>query len=246
MVVLTRSTFPNKVDSFAELYDLPPSMVAKAKRYQDLKMKPTLNATEQAELNTISVELGHYIITPETWNKFGDALINVETFFKEEVDGYIDTKQSEWADYVRDFRFVGVHDSDNAYEFQNMVHASKEEEDIDRGGTITQGDLFMALSDVPIGTEITSSKYWQKISIKGDKGDVGLNTSLKGRYNETISYAVGDAVTFDGNIFFCIEDTTVGISPADSKHWFLYDRTYVSINEPIVKQQGLLWIEIEE
>jgi hypothetical protein len=246
VMVANRSKFPQEIDSFVELYDIPPSLMAKAKRYQELKMKPSLTSMEQNELNQLSNELGHYIITPETWNKFADAVVNVETFFKEEVDGYIDQKQSEWANYVKDFRYVGVHDENKTYKFQNMVQLSEEEDDTDEGGTLTQGDLYLALRDVPKGVKITNTSYWQKISAKGDKGDVGLNTHLKGRFNTTLSYQVGDAVTFEGNLYFCIKDTTAGIDPTNSSYWFLYDRTIVSKTKPTTPQQGLLWIEIED
>jgi hypothetical protein len=233
MVALAnRSTFPEQIDSFVELYDLPPSLVASAKRYQELKIKPTLNATEQTELNNLTTTLGNYIITPETWNKMGDSIVSMETFIKDEVDGYIQAKQGEWADYVKDFHYVGVHNADNSYVFQNMVKDN--------------GNLYLALKDVPVEIEITNTTYWQKISAKGDKGDVGLNTFLKGAYSDTATYVVGDAIIFNGNIFYCIKDTTAGVAPTNSTHWFLYDRNIVSNTLPTNAQQGLLWIEVEE
>lgn len=232
MVSLSRSLFPQQIDQFTELFDLPPSLVASAKRYQELKMKPTLNATEQTELNNLSTQLGSYIITPETWNKFGDSLVNMQTFIKDNVDGYIQTKQAEWANYVKDFKYVGVHTTTKAYEFQNMVKHN--------------GDLYLATQDVPTGKQITDTGYWQKISTKGDKGDVGLNTHLKGAYSASTAYIVGDAVIYNGNIYYCIKNTTVGTAPTNSEYWYLYERTIISSTAPVTTQQGLLWIEIEE
>jgi hypothetical protein len=232
MVALTRSNFPQQIDSFVELYDLPPSLVASAKRYQELKIKPTLNATEQTELNNLSVTLGNYIITPETWNKFADSLTSMQTFIKDEVDGYIDIKQSEWANYVKDFHYVGVHATTTAYEFQNMVKHN--------------GDLYLALKNVPTGIAITNTSYWQKMSTKGDKGDVGLNTFLRGEFSSTTTYVTGDAVTYNGNLFFCLKNTTAGITPTNAEYWFLYDRTIISETAPTTVQKGLMWIEVVE
>lgn len=227
--ILTRSTFPQQIDQFAELYDLPPSLTVSAKRYQELKMKPTLNASEQQELNNLSVELGNYIITPETWNKFADAVVNVETFFKEQVDGYILAKQEEWSSFVESFRSAGEYSDAIAYKFQNMVTYN--------------GDLYLCLKDTVEGTNPTNAEFWQKISTKGDKGDIGLNLYLKGDYNESTVYAVGDAVIFNGVLFYCIQETTAGIDPTNSTYWFLYDRTIVSASAPTITQQGLIWIE---
>lgn len=36
-----------------------------------------------------------------------------------------------------------------------------------------EGNSYIAVSDVPAGTELTDSKYWQRIASKGDKGDIG-------------------------------------------------------------------------
>lgn len=232
LILANRSTFPSQIDTFKELYDLPPSLVASAKRYQELKIKPTLNATEQTELNNLTTQLGSYIISPESMNKFQDSLTNMQVFIKDEIDGYINGKQVEWANYVKDFKLIGNHSTSIAYEFQNMVKYN--------------GDLYLALKDVPVGTAITSTTHWQKISTKGDKGDVGLGVSLKGAFNATLTYAIGDAVTYNGNIFYCIKGTTAGIVPTNSTYWFLYDRTIVSQTAPANRQQGLLWIEVVE
>lgn len=225
------SKFPSQIDEFPELYDLPPNLVASAKRYQELKIKPTLNATEQQELNNLTTQLGDYIITPQTWNKFASSLVNMQTFIKDEVDGYVQGKQSEWANYVKDFTFKGTYNSTTAYEFQNMVKYN--------------GDLYLCTKNAK-GVTPTDTGYWQKISTKGDKGDVGLNTHLKGAYSDTLTYAIGDAVVFNGNIFYCIKATTAGINPTNAGYWFLYDRTIASSTEPTFKQQGLMWIQVQE
>lgn len=226
------SSFPEQVDTFVELYDLPPSLVASAKRYQELKIKPTLNATEQTELNNLTTTLGNYIITPQTWNKFASALVNVETFFKQEVDGYIDDKQTLWSGFVNAFKYVGAYSSTAVYKFQNMVTYN--------------GDLYLCKKDTTAGIAPTNTTYWQKISSKGDKGETGLNAYYKGQYSATDTYAVGDAVSYNGLIYYCKQATTAGTAPSNGTYWFLWDRTVVSATAPATSQQGLLWIEIQE
>lgn len=226
-----RSTFPNQIDSFPELYDLPPNLVTQAKRYQELKMKPTLTSAEQGELNGLSTQLAQFIITPETFNKFADAVVNVETFFTQEVMGFIEAKQVLWDSYVKAFKYIGVHSTATAYKFQNMAKSSN-------------GDLYLALRDVPIGTAITNTTYWQKISTKGDKGDVGLNAYYKGNYSATATYAVGDAVSYNGLIYYCKQATTAGTAPTDGTFWFLWDRQIVSATAPATRQEGLIWVKL--
>lgn len=224
-----RSTFPEKIDSFVELYDLPPSKVAKAKRLQDLKQKPTLNATEQDELNNLVVELGNYIITPETWNKFADSLVNVETFFTQEVMGYIEAKQKLWDSYVKAFTYKGVYNAETQYRYQNMITYN--------------GDLYLCTRDAK-GIVPTNTTYWQKISAKGDKGDVGLNTYYKGAYDPTKTYAVGDAVDYQGNLYYAKVATSAGQSPTNSNAWYMFVPSVVTgSTAPNNPQQGLIWIQ---
>jgi hypothetical protein len=228
-----RSTFPEQIDSFVELYDLPPNLVTQAKRYQELKMKPTLTSTEQNELNGLTTQLSSFIITPETFNKFADAVVNVETFFTQEVMGFIEAKQTQWDTYVKAFKYIGVHSTSTAYKFQNMVKNSN-------------GDLYLALKDVPTGKALTDTAYWQKISTKGDKGDVGLNAYYKGNYSASTAYAVGDAVSYNGFIYYCKVATTAGTAPTNGSNWFLWDRTIVSETAPATRQEGLVWVKITD
>lgn len=225
-----RSSFPTSVDSFPELYDLPASLVASAKRYQELKIKPTLNATEQTELNNLTSQLASFIITPETWNKMGDSIVNMEQFIKDEIDGYIATKQTEWDNYVKDFTYKGVWSSATNYEFQNMVTYN--------------GDLYLQIKEAGVGIIPTNTTYWQKISTKGDKGDVGLGISLKGVYNATATYVIGDAVTYNGNVYYCVLNTTAGTAPTNGTYWHIHDKQIVSATAPSAPQAGLLWIQV--
>ncbi|MEH7209923.1 hypothetical protein V7094_27550 [Priestia megaterium] len=231
---MNRSTFPEQIDSFTELYDLPASMVTQAKRYQELKMKPTLSSAEQDELNSLSALLQDFIITPEVFNKFADAVVSVETFFTEKIVDYIEEKQLDWAGYVSDFTYQGVYDATKAYNFQNMV--------------TYDGDLYLCVQDSADdkGDPSTDPTYWQKISTKGDKGDIGLNLFYKGDYSATKTYAVGDAVTYtDGLIYFAKVATVAGQAPTDQTKWQLFERNIVSATQPAVHQQGTVWIKLQ-
>lgn len=228
MVNLNRSTFPQSVDIFAELYDLPPSLTMKAKRYQELKMKPTLNALEQSELNGITTELDGYIVTPETWNKMADAIQNVESFFIDNTKGYIEGKQLEWDGYVKNLKDLGVYSASTSYVTHNMVTYN--------------GDLYICLKNCK-GVVPTTVSNWRKLSSKGEKGDVGLGTYLKGYYSNTTAYVIGDAVIFNNNLYYCIKNTTAGTTPNVLANWYLFSGTVVSPSKPVSSRIGLHWIQ---
>ena len=119
---MSRSTFPEKIDVFVELFDLPADKVSAALELQQLKQKTTLNNDEQNRISALSAQLQDYMITPETMNKLQDAIVEIEKFFDGNVRQYILEKQKEWDTYVNDFTDVGEWSANGKYKRQNIIH----------------------------------------------------------------------------------------------------------------------------
>lgn len=156
----SRSDFPDKVDSFTELFDLPQNKVKEANRLTELKGQAVLNNDEQNEIKALSASLREYMVTPETWNKFQDALFATQRFFNSEIHEYLEDKQEVWDTYIREFKYVGKWKAGVEYSFQNMV-------------TNDKGDLFICVEDHVSASEdnpITNSRFWQRASAKGEQG----------------------------------------------------------------------------
>ena len=99
-----RFKFPERVDNIKELYDLPPSLKNDAVRYQELIGKPSLNSAETSELATLTTKLSDYIITAEDRNYFGDVVIKIQKFFKENVQDFILQKQQDFTQFIGEKR----------------------------------------------------------------------------------------------------------------------------------------------
>lgn len=242
----SRSSFPDSVDTFTTLYDLPYNMIQNANRLTELKMKSDTNLTyeEEQEIKLLSNELKEFMITPETWNKFQDALQAVQQFFYSNVQGFIEERQVIWQSYINDFKYVGAWASGTEYKFQNMVT-----------DPIT-GDLYIskqthtsADSNKPTGT---GNHVWQRASSKGDKGNIGLNAIYKGDWDSTIQYVIGDAVNHGrvdhhaGLTFIALKDSQ-GRSPSlYPEDWTLYQQLYVGTVNHVAAAPGLHFIEILE
>lgn len=223
---MSRSTFPQKVDSFSEKFDLPADRVADALELQQLKQKTTLNNDEQNRISALSAKLQDYMITPETMNKLQDAIVELETFFDGNVRQYILEKQKEWDEYVDDFNLKGKWDPTKKYHRQNMV--------------IYQGNLYIVTQNVTADKDHTpdiDGDHYQLIAFKGDKGDIGLNAIYKGDWNGKTAYKAGDAVTVRAGekwkpvdmVFIAKKDNT-GQKPTIDKnddYWFPYHNLMV-------------------
>jgi hypothetical protein len=214
-----RSKFPNGVDDFVELFDLPYDKMQNASRLTALKMKQTLDSDEQAELAILTRNLENYIITPETWNKFQDALQAVQRFFHSQVQGFLDEKHRIWEDYINQFSFVGNWSAGKSYKLHNLVFYN--------------GDLYLCLKNNNSSTTPDrDATNWRKISQKGEKGDPGLQGILRGRWDSGRAYVTGDAVVYglmddEVPIVYIATQNNTNKNPSTNKDcWILYDKLF--------------------
>lgn len=207
-----RSVFPEGgYDQILELFSLPASQRNNMKRYQELKLKENLSTDEQNELNSLTITLQHYIISEERMNLFGDILINMQKFFTENVEPYIEDKKLEFQAEVDKLVARG--------EWQPGVQYFKK-------NIVTSGGVgFIAKLD-SINQPPPSSTYWSKIADKGEKGDPSLNINFKGAYDIAMSYVMGDAVTF-GGLWYYAKQNTKGNPPTNATYWELQNNQVV-------------------
>ena len=213
-----RSVFPEGgYDQILELFSLPASQRNNMKRYQELKLKDSLNTAEQNELNNLTISLQHYIISEERMNLFGDILINMQKFFTEDVEPYIEDKKLEFQAEVDKLVARGEWQPNTQYFKKNIV---------------TSGGVgFIAKLD-SINQSPPSATYWSKIADKGEKGDPSLNINFKGEYDIAMSYVMGDAVTF-GGFWYYAKQNTKGNPPTNATYWEIQtNQTLVSDVQP--------------
>ncbi len=233
---MSRSNFPGSIDEFAELFDLPPSRAQDALRYQVLKAKASKTSAEIIELNNLTLTLKEYIISPEDWNKFTDCLVAMEVFIKDEVEGYILTKQGEFNDYIDGkqtdieyyvdgkeaqiqveidkFDYKGVYSGAVQYYAKNIVDYN------DGSGVKAYLCILDSLGNVP-----TNTTYWKILTIKGEKGDAGENAvglTFKGAWADNVTYDKDDSVQYGGTMFASLIELNLDNEPvlgADTDYW---------------------------
>ncbi len=221
------SSFPDSVDTFLEVYELPNAQRDNVARFQQLKLQSSLSSAEQMELNDLTIILQHYIISPTTWNKFCDALIATQQFFLNSVEPYIESKKAELDAEVNNLRYRGEWDSAEQYYEKNIV-------------TINGEGYIAKLDNKNISPSNTT--YWGKISSKGVKGDPSLNINYKGEYISSETYQEGDAVTFN-TLWYYAKDTTQGNLPTDSDYWELHSNQVVISNVEPADNRIVGWID---
>jgi hypothetical protein len=210
----TRSNFPNSIDEIMELFTLPASLKPAALRYQELIMKPSPTPSEVAEIATLTSQLQQYIVDVEKWNKFGDILINMQKFFKDNTEVYILQKQQEFQNEIDKFAYKGVYNSSTQYYKNNVVEFFD--------GVTTQ--LFLALQDSK-GISPTNTTYWRILTLRGPQGERGadgIGLSFKGAWNSATTYSINDGVQFGGMLFASLANNNLNNTPdmsADTAYW---------------------------
>lgn len=91
-----RSVFPEQIDTFVEHVELSPADMQDAMRWNTLKAKTNRTLAEENEYALLSDKLSAKIFSAEDLNKYQDALLNLQNFFKNEVEGRL-SEQAEVA-----------------------------------------------------------------------------------------------------------------------------------------------------
>ena len=210
----SRSNFPISIDQIVELYSLPAAKKNDALRYQTLLMKTSLTPSESAELAQLIVDLQSYIVDVEKWNKFGDILINMQTFFKDETEGYITTKQAEFQAEIDKFNYRGVYIAGTQYYTKNIVEFFD--------GATTQ--LYLATSN-SVNKSPTDTEFWRVLTVQGPtgpRGADGIGLLFKGEWDNTVAYNADDGVQYGGILFASLVDANIGNVPnlsGDTVYW---------------------------
>ena len=214
-----QSTFitPNYIiDTFDELQDLKYSDLQYLEEYRELKMKKNDGiAVDEGRLLTLETIFQNKIVTAARWNKFQNCLVSMETFIKDEVEGYIQTKQNEFQIEIDKFNYIEEYNPLTQYYKKNIVSLN--------------GTTFLclkdALGDEPNPTQHT--EHWAILSYKGDKGETGYGVGLlpRGNYDDVEQYHIDDLVQYNGNLYRCILDS-LGNLPTDE----IYFEIFLSAN----------------
>jgi len=163
------STFvaPNYTpDIFEILYDLPPSQKINAARFQTLKLQASLSSEEQIELNNLTIALQSYIIDPDKWNKFAQALSSMEGLLLDFINL---SDQGDWSNITSYSKFHIV-------EYLGQTFMSKQNTNLNHIPLGGSGDTFWTLMAVK-GNSFNWRDAWDSGTIYNINDGVFYNNS---------------------------------------------------------------------
>ena len=116
---LVHTTFPNSIDSMPYFENISSGDLANVNMFHYyLKMGDFEAASNILE------KINNYdrkFIDSGKLNKFRDALIAMERYYKSDVEPFVKDKQSEWQSIMDKFVYIGAWNSSNTYIKNNIV-----------------------------------------------------------------------------------------------------------------------------
>lgn len=228
------SIFPDEIDSFIRKQDIFYSDIVLLNEYKSLKLKTDRSSAENDRLNELANILKEKLFLPDDLNKLQDCIVNLETFFKNQTEDYILQKQQEFNAEIQKFSYKGQYDSTTTYQMWNVVTYNHET-------YVSKQNNNMG--HIPVGDSTDS--WWFKAASRGAQGLPGIGLVFVGEYNNGVTYQPGQAVSYQGDVYYCIQ-TTVGNLPTDTTYWSLFlsgVKPVIQDMPPSTPTLGMLWID---
>ena len=228
------SVFPNEIDSFIRKQDIFYNDIVLLNEYKALKLKTNRSSAENDRLNELANILKEKLFLPDDLNKLQDCIVNLETFFKNQTNDYILRKQQEFNAEIQKFSYKGQYNSTTTYQMWNVVTYNHET-------YISKQDNN--INHTPRGDD--SDAWWFKAASRGAQGLPGIELVFVGEYSNAVEYQPSQAVSYQGDIYYCIQ-TTTGNLPTDTTYWRLFlsgVRPVIQDTPPSTPTLGMLWID---
>lgn len=217
------SRFPAELDTIEDFIDPDLSSLSIISQYENAVASGNLSAA--AQILSANPTLKRMIVNAENLNKIKDAIIAVQRYYLSDLQGYLDNV----------FAFAGNWSASVIYKKWNVV--------------VYNGFTYISVVDnVPAGTLPTNTSYYRVVSIKGDKGDPGVNLVFKDAWSSAQSYIENDCVTYNNTLYAAkLANTNQTPSPS-SGYWttvFQYKESIsISLSQPTTQIKNDIWIDI--
>lgn len=231
---LPLTNFPSSLDQFMTFLNIVASDGPLIAQYH-----AAIEAGNQTQANQILAQIPQgtqKIITAATLNQLSQAVLAIERFFLTDIEPYIQNQQQSWLTIINQFSYKGNWASGTSYTTNNLVSY-----------TVSGINLvYIAISAPPVGTPPTNTQYWRLLTIQGPQGDSGEGLSYREEWVNSNSYAINDAVTYNGAIWMAIHPSQNIEPSSNSQYWKLVmnlETTAYPIQDtvPTNLQVGGLW-----
>ena len=234
---LSFTTFPEQVQTFVTMLNMAVSDGSAVAGYQQAMQQGNYNLAQQY---FSQITNGNQKFVDATkMNTLMDTCVALQRFYSTDIQPYIEAKQQIWENEVSQFTYRGLYSSSTEYYKNNFVLAMVNGVD----------QVFICLTQAPIGTPVTDVNYWRQLTIRGEQGASGITLTFRYAWDSTQTYNVDDVVTYNGSVWACIVQNNNQLPTSNSSYWQLVYTAQQEIYPfssatPASGQIGSLWFEL--
>lgn len=190
------SNFPESIDSYEYMQDLTVDTYELVKQYQTLINQKKFN--EASQYLADNPELNRSMFNAIKYNKIIDSIKSIETLYSEDVRKYILELMSYKGDYSNVQKYIRY----NVVQYNSMI--------------------YLCISDCPLGTLPTDTRYWMPLTIKGDRGESGIGLSFEQTWSDSKTYNKDACVAYNNCLYASVSNNNIAHTPSvNSEHWSL-------------------------
>lgn len=234
---LSFTTFPDQVQTFVTMLNMAVSDGAAVLGYQQA-MRNGDTATAQQYFSQIANGNQKFIDSTKM-NTLMDTCVALQRFYLTDIEPYVENKQQEWENIVNQFSYQGDYSASVSYNKNNFVTA-----------TINGvNQVYLCLTQTPVGTPVTNTTYWRQMTIRGEQGPSGVNLTFRYTWDSSQIYYPDDIVSYGESLWNCILQNSNQTPSENSSYWRLIYTAQQEIypfssTTPSSSQTGSLWFEI--
>jgi len=194
----TTSTFPSSIDSFVPKTNIQPSDVQNVTTYQNLLTSLALTPPQQDQLNQLAANLSNKLLFPQDINQIQQAVQNLEIFFLNNVQGYINTMQNNVQTFVNNME-TSVDNYVNTAESNMNNYVNTAESNV---------NSYISTMQNNFSNQINQFNY-------------------KGVWSATTQYYTWNLITYNGNVYIA-KQNNLNVAPTtgdqNDPNWLLLSR----------------------
>ena len=169
-------------------------------------------------------------------NILSSGVLNLETSYYNNVPIFLSNLATQYSTLISNFISKGVWGATTQYLPFNFV--------------IYNNEVYMCISQPPIGTLPTDTTYWLYLGLQGERGTPGINVNMRYTWNSANTYNPNDLVVYGTNIYVALVQNTNVTPGTDPNTWGIFITTSpgqinVGTTAPNNPVQNTIWFQTQ-
>ena len=187
-------------------------------------------------LSTNATQLQGKAFIADLINILSSGVLDLETRYNTAVPVFLSNLAAQYSTLISNFISQGTFSASVQYTPFNFV--------------VYNSEVYMCISQPPIGTLPTDTTYWLYLGLRGEQGAPGIDVNMRYTWNNTNTYNPNDLVVYGTNIYVALVQNT-GVTPgSDSNTWGIFIATApgqinVGTAAPSKYVQNTVWFQTQ-